>query len=611
MDGGGPPTVVRWSVVGGRWSVVCGRRGPVARGAVGGIDRKVSLKMTDTVMERTRRRNCVMNLLAFACFATVPLQAGAFVPTDNIRRATILTGRQQQQQQQQQKSSDDVIKRMSSINDRDGPDILQASQSLLTGAITAAALLFLNPTIDSFAATHASNPSAPAPQIRIFQPRAVHAADDVATATAPTSVLDDSLPSPDAIGTMSSPNDASNLSPLKLEQRNTVLDEVWRLVDKYYIDRSFNAQDWNYVRDKYEDRLGSKPSDDKVMQLTTDMVKSLGDKYSRVLDKSAYARIQKFDLIGVGATLMPDANKQLIVGAPPIPGSAADRAGLKVGDFIDAVNGLPTDGRTAFDIIDQIGENPNAKEITMTVRTQEANDLPGEGISRDVAMAREFAEVKDPVSYKVTERRSDGTNVGYIRINEFNSLVKPSLEAAIKKLEEGGVNAFVLDVRSNPGGAFQSAVEISGLFMKDKVATSVVDSNLVELPFKTPSDKMIVNPSDPVVIWIDGGSASATEVLAGALRDNCRAVVMGSKSFGKGLIQAVYGLKNGSGLVLTVAKYVTPSGTDIQGSGIQPDITGNAVPANILSLVMSTDTTKVDFNDVKERLSEPMCKVPQ
>ena len=564
-------------------------------------------------------------MLAAACFAAVslPQQASAFAPSHHhvsIRRQTSSASASTKAMLRNKHEGEESRLCRPNVSHA-AEQILQTCKTVATGAAAAAAMFVLNPTIDSRSVLdlpsaystgtggHSRSPAAA--HVRIFQPRAANAADEIASSDAPTtSVLDDSLPSPDAIGTMSSPTDASSLSPLKLEQRNSVLDEAWRLVDKYYIDRSFNGQDWNEVRDRYEDKLGSKPNDEKVMSLTTEMIKSLGDKYSRVLDRKSYAQIQKFDLIGVGATLMPDSNKKLIVGAPPIPGSAAEEAGLLVGDFIDAVNGISTDGRTAFDIIDQIGENPNAKEITMTVRTHGANDLPGEGKVRDVTMQRQFAEVKDPVSFKVTERRDDGTNVGYIRISEFNSLVKPSLEAAIKALEDDGANAFVLDLRSNPGGAFQSAVEIAGLFMKDKVATSVVDSNQVELPFKTPSDKMMVPKSDPVVIWIDGGSASATEVLAGALHDQCRAVVMGQKSFGKGLIQAVYGLKNGSGLVLTVAKYITPAGTDIQGVGINPDITGNGVPGNLMSLIMSTDTSRVDFNDIKERLGPSLCKAP-
>lgn len=346
------------------------------------------------------------------------------------------------------------------------------------------------------------------------------------------------------------------------------------------------------------------------MKLVTEMVKSLGDKYTRMLDTQQYAAIQKFDLIGVGVTLMPNGQKEIIVGGPPIEGSPSAKAGLKTGDFVAAVNGRATQGRTAFDIIDQISEVPDARTVTFTIRRQGDNDLAGEGTSFDVTLERQnFLSVKDPVVYKLSEQRKDGTNVGYIRVSEFNSLVNTKLQDALDDLKRQGANAFVLDLRSNTGGAFQSAVEISGFFLEDRVATYVVDSNQVELPFRTPKGKSSVEPDAPLVVWLDGMSASASEVLAGSLHDNCRAVTMGDKSFGKGLIQAVYGLKNGAGLVLTVARYVTPGGNEIQGIGITPDIAGN-MPAPVVVPVLSTDTSKVDFKDIAKRLDPSMCQVP-
>lgn len=394
-------------------------------------------------------------------------------------------------------------------------------------------------------------------------------------------------------------------------QRSTVVDEIWTLVNKYYVDNTYNSQDWSQIRDNYESRLtfnkDGSYDDEEAMKVATAMVKTLGDKYSRVLDQPGYARIQKYDLIGVGATLMPDADKRIMVGAPPVKGSEADVNGMKFGDYIVAVNGVETQGRTAFDIIDQIAENPNADVVTMTVLTQEADGAKGEGFKRDIPLKRQFMEVKNPITYKISEKRNDGTVVGYIRISEFNSLVKTKLEDAIKNLKVEGANAFVLDLRQNPGGAFQSAVEIAGLFMDDKIATNVVDANQVEMAFRTTKGKALLEPTVPLVIWQDGGSASASEVLAGALHDQCRAIVMGSNSFGKGLIQAVYGLKNGSGLVLTVAKYVTPSGGSIQGTGITPDIEAKLPTPLIIGL--STDTSKVDFKDVAARTSSCICPV--
>jgi len=184
----------------------------------------------------------------------------------------------------------------------------------------------------------------------------------------------------------------------------------------------------------------------------------------------------------------------------------------------------------------------------------------------------------------------------------------------MSELNKQGANAYVLDLRGNTGGAFQSAVEISGLFLRDRVATYVVDSYQVELPFRTPKvQDLIIKPETPMVIWLDGLSASASEVLAGSLHDNCRAVTMGDKSYGKGLIQAVYGLKNGAGLVVTVARYVTPNGNEIQGVGITLDILplGKNMPAPVFVPILSTDTSKVDFNDVAQRLNSKVCHIPE
>jgi len=391
------------------------------------------------------------------------------------------------------------------------------------------------------------------------------------------------------------------------DRAEMVLDQVWDFVDKYYIDRTFNGEDWSQVQKTYLSKLKSNDNDE-TMILAEKMVSLLGDKYTRILDKESYARMQKFDLIGVGATLMPDLNdgsKRIMVGAPPVKDSSSDAAGLRYGDYIIAVNGINTKGRTAFDIIDQIEDEPNANIVTMTVLTEESNGIKGQGYLRDVTMKRQFATIKNPIKFKISERREDGTNVGYIRISEFNSLIKAKLEEAILDLEDQGANAFILDLRSNPGGAFQSAVEIAGLFMEDKLATSVVDSNGVQLPFRTAKGKVVVADINPIAIWVDGGSASASEVFAAALHDQCRAVVMGSKSYGKGLIQAVYGLKNGGGIVITVARYATPNGADIQGLGITPDIKTN-LPMLLIPGV-SSDTSKVDFVDVSARLDSRAC----
>jgi carboxyl-terminal processing protease len=440
----------------------------------------------------------------------------------------------------------------------------------------------------------------------------------------------------------------------------SVVDDVWELVNKYSLDRSFQGQNWDAIHREYQQKVATlrqqndeQPDVTAEMKLATQMIQTLNDKYTRILDAASYTAIQKYDLIGVGVTLMPDpVSKQIMVGSPPIANSAADRSGLRVGDYIVAVNGVSTAGRTAFSIIDQISEDPSAPTVTFSVvrpaatvatadspltstasvatdaaATAESSDNTAitsvsidsgslAATPQDIVLERQLQKVKDPVEYKMTETR-DGDKIGYIRIKEFNAIVKNKLENAITSLltasndeaESSGATALVLDLRSNGGGAFQSAVEIAGLFMNDRLATNVVDGTGAALPFKTAANTQIVPASVPVVIWTDPGTASASEVLAGALHDNCRAVLMGDRSFGKGLIQAVYGLPHGDGggLVLTVARYETPNGTNIQGVGITPDIPGH-VPLPLPGLI--SDTSKVDFEEVRHRLDPQLCHVP-
>ncbi|GMH56400.1 hypothetical protein TrRE_jg9822, partial [Triparma retinervis] len=363
-------------------------------------------------------------------------------------------------------------------------------------------------------------------------------------------------------------------------------EEAWGLIGKYYLDRTYNGQDWNEMKGRISENYQ-----------VSSLVSTLGDKYSRYLTPAQYSAIQKFDLVGVGVLLMPDSDGDISVGAPPVPGSASDRSGIKSGDKVLEVNGKATKGRTAFDIIEELGKEEK-DVVEFTVKN-------GGGEVRKIPLQRTFTKVNDPVNFTSKDSKKDG-KIGYVRISEFNSKLSPSLASALSKLEAEGVSKYVIDLRGNGGGSFQSAVEVAGYFTgPDKLATMVVDGDAKRMEFKTPSEtRAILGKDDDLVIWVDKGSASASEVLATALQSNCRAIVAGEGSFGKGLIQAVYGLSDGSGLVLTVAKYETPRGENIQGVGVQPDVKESLdfLPG------LSKGVDGMDWGKVK--MLEGMCAIP-
>ncbi len=183
-------------------------------------------------------------------------------------------------------------------------------------------------------------------------------------------------------------------------------------------------------------------------------------------------------------------------------------------------------------------------------------------------------------------------DIGYIRLNTFSANAAEEMREAINDLEKQNVPGYVLDLRSNPGGLLYSSVEIARMWLNKGDIVSTVDRQ-GETDRQKANNRALTNK--PLVVLVDGGSASASEILSGALQDNKRALLVGTKTFGKGLVQSVRGVGKGSGLAVTIAKYFTPSGRDINHEGIQPDVKIELTEAQQDEL--RKDRTKVGTKD--------------
>ena len=192
----------------------------------------------------------------------------------------------------------------------------------------------------------------------------------------------------------------------------------------------------------------------------------------------------------------------------------------------------------------------------------------------------------------------DGIKVGYIRLKQFNANATKDMRQAIKELEEKGAQGYVLDLRSNPGGLLMASVEIARQWLDDGVIVSTKTREGLQ-DIKRASGKALTKA--PVVVLVNEGSASASEILSGALQDNNRAILVGQKTFGKGLVQSVRGLSDGSGMTVTIAKYLTPNGRDIHKFGIKPDITAK---------LSDEDAKNLKFEQLGTR-SDPQYKVAE
>jgi len=243
-----------------------------------------------------------------------------------------------------------------------------------------------------------------------------------------------------------------------------------------------------------------------------------------------------------------------------INGSPADEAGLNPKDVITAVDGTPVEGRALQEAIDDLAGEPGT-EVSIDVRTPD-------GQQRSLTLQREYLQI--PVlSFQLLEQ-----GWGYYRISLFHTQSGRDLEQSLASVaadQEIDLRGLVIDLRNNPGGVLQGAVEIADGFLDEGLIVTTRGRNAaMQLKFEARPGQW--QPGLPLMILVDRGSASASEVLAGALQDHRRAVIVGERTFGKGSVQSVLPLRNGGGIKLTTARYYTPSGRSIQAEGIEPDV---------------------------------------
>jgi len=337
-----------------------------------------------------------------------------------------------------------------------------------------------------------------------------------------------------------------------------LIDEVWQLIDRTYVDPTFNQTDWRAVRQDYLGRSYSTPKEG--YDAIREMLKKLNDPYTRFMDPQQFRDMQidtSGELTGVGIQLSQDEKTKALIVVSPIEDTPAFRAGIMARDVITKIDGKSTQGMDSNDAVGLIrGEVGTQVKLTIRRGTQEM----------DFTLDRARIEIH-PVKYSVQE--SPSGKIGYIRLTQFSANAPDEMRVALKDLESKGVVGYTLDLRSNPGGLLYSGIDIARMWINDGGIVSTVDRQGV-------SEKESANgtalTTKPLVVLVDGGSASASEILSGALQDDKRGTLVGSQTFGKGLVQSVRGLGDGSGLAVTVAKYLTPSGRDINHSGIKPDV---------------------------------------
>ncbi|MCE8035175.1 S41 family peptidase [Billgrantia tianxiuensis] len=284
------------------------------------------------------------------------------------------------------------------------------------------------------------------------------------------------------------------------------------------------------------------------------------DPHSAYLDRSEFQSLREStegEFGGIGIEVGLEDGRLTVI--TPIDDTPASRAGLQARDVILEIDGTPTEGLSLQESVTLMrGESGSRIQLTIL--------RSGEDAPLDVTLTREIIRTESVRS----EMLEPG--YGYLRVSQFQSRTGEQVNAAIRRMErDGALQGLVLDLRNNPGGILQAAVAVADAFLEGGLVV-YTEGRLPDTQMRFSASRETAAPDVPLVVLINGGSASAAEIVAGALQDQRRGVIMGTESFGKGSVQQVMPLGNGEGLKLTTALYYTPNGRSIQAMGIEPDV---------------------------------------
>eukprot|EP00232_Nephroselmis_pyriformis_P005125 CAMPEP_0182909044 /NCGR_PEP_ID=MMETSP0034_2-20130328/35535_1 /TAXON_ID=156128 /ORGANISM="Nephroselmis pyriformis, Strain CCMP717" /LENGTH=499 /DNA_ID=CAMNT_0025045269 /DNA_START=309 /DNA_END=1808 /DNA_ORIENTATION=- len=367
---------------------------------------------------------------------------------------------------------------------------------------------------------------------------------------------------------------SSNPEVFKAQQ---ALAESWAIAGELFVDSSLNNTDWQMELVQALVATKDAPSPTEAYGTINNMLGKLGDPYTRLVPPKEYGDFRMNSdgaLQGVGMLIAADPSSGQLVVVAPLEGGPAERAGVLAGDVIEEINGKVAVGLGSEGASEVLRGKPgsvvNVKLRRLGATATTLSDTEGSS-SLKLRLKRESISFSAVSSYALPH---NGGTLGYIGLRNFSSSAAADMSAAISDLQAKGASEYILDLRGNPGGLVDSGLDIASMWLdggSTLVNTVDRDSNKASFTL-APGRKPIVPSSTPLVVLVDNGSASASEILTGALRDNGRAEVLGERSYGKGKIQSVFELGDGSALFVTVAKYMTPNLTPIDMVGIKPDV---------------------------------------